>query len=192
MSWIGDPGLSVTIHRLIDLEVVGRDSVALIAGIERIFRSAAAHWPDDPVAARAFQELWLSQYLVYERELVFIAKSGGVVVGYLVGCRINPATSPRFATLGYFQTFAAYCVDYPAHLHINLDADFRGHGIGERLINALFSQLRADGVIGIHVVTGREQRNVGFYRRLGFDELVATPRGGGEVLFLGRRLGSGY
>jgi GNAT superfamily N-acetyltransferase len=35
--------------------------------------------------------------------------------------------------------------DYPAHLHINVDVDFRSHGLGRRLMNAYLDQLRGLG-----------------------------------------------
>ena len=191
---VATSGGGVTLHRLIDLEAAGGDSAALIAGIGRIFRETAARWPDAPNAARAFQDLWLDQYLQHDRDLALVALAAADgtnsphVVGYLVGCRIDPATSHRFASLDYFSTFAAHSAVYPAHLHINVDADYRGRRIGEHLVDALRKMLRADGHAGVHVVTGRDQRNVHFYTRLGFRELARTPRGATEVLFLARAL----
>jgi hypothetical protein len=41
---------------------------------------------------------------------------------------------------------------------------------------------------GVHVVTGRHQRNVGFYHRLGFLERGHSTRGTTDVVFLARRL----
>ena len=156
-----------------------------------VFRATAAKWPEDADAARAFQHFWLDQYFEHERELVHVAlqQSGGTalhVAGYLVGCRINPALSPRFASLPYFQAFSAHCATHPAHLHVNLDAAFRNRRIGEQLVEALCTRLTVEGIPGVHVVTGREQRNVGFYTRLGFRELARTPRNATEVLFLAR------
>ena len=178
----------VNIHRLVDLEASGYGGAELRRGIERIFRAAAARWPDDPAAAQAFQDLWLDQYLQHERELAYVAMAAGEVAGYLVGCRIDPAISTRFKALSYFQTFAAQCAAFPAHLHINVDAANRGRHIGEGLVETFCQQLEADGIAGVHVVTSRDQRNVGFYKRLGFVELAFTPRGGTEALFLARRL----
>ena len=185
----------VAIHRLIDLEADGWNNAVLLAGIAAVFRATSAKWPETPEAVRAFQHLWLDQYLEHERDLVSVALAPGSlratphVAGYLAGCRINPATSPRFATLPFFQSFAAQCATHPAHLHVNLDAAYRSQRIGERLVEALCVRLASEGIPGVHVVTARDQRNVGFYIRLGFRELACAPRGGSEVLFLGRRLG---
>ena len=183
---------AIRVQRLVDLECAADDRNDVLAGIRRIFRTTAARWPSEPDAARAFQDLWLDQYLRHERDLVFAAVGGSdqtpVVVGYLVGCKLNPALSERFAALGYLQNFASECARFPAHLHVNIDDGFRGRGIGERLIEALCERLRAHDVAGVHVVTGRDQRNVGFYTRIGFSELARTPRGQTEMLFLARKL----
>ena len=186
---------AVSIARLVDLEAAGHDRAALERGIAAIFRATAARWPEDAGAAAQFQALWLGQYLENERDLVFLATSAAadrelLVAGYIVGCRIDPARSQRFAALSYFRDFAALTADYPAHLHVNLDAHDRGRRIGERLVETLAAHLAAEGIHGLHVVTGRAQRNVGFYTRLGFRELARAPSGTGEVLFMGRAIGN--
>ena len=107
------------------------------------------------------------------------------VVGYLVGCHVNPATSERFAKLGYFQTFADACARYPAHLHLNLTAAARGAGIGARLIDAFAADTRSAGLPGLHVVTSASARNVAFYRRIGFTEIARTERNDAAIVFLG-------
>ncbi len=181
----------VRVARLVDLENEGIDAGPLLAGVSRIFRDTAARWPDDLAAAHAFQDLWLDQFVRHERDLVWLALADDApagVAGYLVGCRIDPAQSSRFSALGYFQTFASLTAVYPAHLHINVDAAHRGSRIGERLVEAFCAQLSTEPIGGVHVVTGRDQRNVAFYKRLGFRELAATPRGGTEVLFLARSI----
>lgn len=67
---------------------------------------------------------------------------------------------------------------YPAHLHVNVTAAWRGRGLGRRLIEAYLSQLRGSGVRGVHLNT--TDRNVGacaLYERMGFQLLDshATP-----------------
>jgi GNAT superfamily N-acetyltransferase len=177
-----------SIHRLEDFEAAGCAKTTLIAQIVQIFRDSAVRWPNDAVAARVFQTLWLDQYIEHEPELVYVALREGSVVGYLVGCRINPAISPRFSALAYFQDFFAECGQFPAHLHINVTRSHRGSRIGERLIEAICAQFALESVPGVHVVTGSDQRNVGFYTRLGFLPQAVSHRGKAEVVFLGRRL----
>ncbi len=177
-----------SIHRLVDMEAAGHDSRRLTAQIEHIFRTSATRWPDDATAARVFQTLWLDQYIEQERELVHLALNDGSVIGYLVGCRVEPATSSRFSSLAYFQDFIAECARFPAHLHINVAPSHRGAGVGERLIEAICAQLTLQALPGVHVVTGSDQRNVGFYNRLGFLPQAVSRRGKAEVVFLGRTL----
>lgn len=59
--------------------------------------------------------------------------------------------------------------DYPAHLHMNVDASCRRRGIGRRLLDRYVADLRASGVAGVHLVCGALPRD--FYARLGFEEL---------------------
>ena len=42
---------------------------------------------------------------------------------------------------------------YPAHLHINIDADSRGQGWDKRLIETYLDQLRNQGIPGVHLNT---------------------------------------
>lgn len=65
---------------------------------------------------------------------------------------------------------------YPAHLHIDLLPEAQGGGNGSRLIHTLLGALRARGVRGVHLGVGKANTGaVGFYRHLGFEELVDEP-----------------
>jgi ribosomal protein S18 acetylase RimI-like enzyme len=65
---------------------------------------------------------------------------------------------------------------YPAHLHINLEARFRGAGGGRRLMEAYLAQLAGLGVRGVHLRTTSENAAaVAMYTRLGFTLLDARP-----------------
>jgi GNAT superfamily N-acetyltransferase len=174
---------SINIIRLTNLP---RTLLRARADVDAIFYETAPRAPADSAARAAFYDVWLGQYLRHEPELAHVALSDGHIVGYLVGCHTNPAVSPRFASLAYFQTFAAACARYPAHLHINLTEAARGSGTGARLIAACVADAAAAGLPGVHVVTSSSARNVGFYTRNGFAEVAATERGGGRVVFLGR------
>jgi GNAT superfamily N-acetyltransferase len=72
---------------------------------------------------------------------------------------------------------------YPAHLHINVDARYRGSGVGRSLCQAFFGDLRAHGISGIHLYCGADPLK--FYIRLGFDELSTMRLGGAAVHLLG-------
>lgn len=78
--------------------------------------------------------------------------------------------------------------EYPAHLHVNVDAHARGRGLGRALVERFVSDLSPRGVRGIHLYCGTGA--VGFYARCGFEELEALEvRPGVRVHALGRRLG---
>ena len=88
-----------------------------------------------------------------------------------------------------FEAFADAAWEYPAHLHLNLAPQFRDRGIGGRLIAAFATDALFAGAPGMHVVTSADSRNVGFYARNGFAEIVRASVGGRELVFLGRKLG---
>ncbi len=68
--------------------------------------------------------------------------------------------------------FMPYDAEYPAHLHIDLAASACGHGTGRKLINALMSLLRAEGIPGVLLsVATDNSRAIHFYDRCGFQPL---------------------
>ena len=77
-------------------------------------------------------------------------------------------------------------IDYPAHLHINVDAGYRRKGVGRQLMDCYFAYLRRDNVRGVHLYCGADP--VDFYRRRGFQELAGTKIGGVSIFALGARL----
>jgi GNAT superfamily N-acetyltransferase len=165
------------------------DSANLRADIDAIFWETTLNPPTDASARAAFYDLWLGQYLRLDPDHVYLGlEHDGTVVGYLVGCWANPALSPRFASLSYFQTFAEACTQYPAHLHVNLTAAARNRGIGRMLVNAFAEATAATGLPGVHVVTASTARNMPFYLRHGFQSVATTACNGRQIAFLGRDL----
>jgi GNAT superfamily N-acetyltransferase len=179
------------VERLVDLEGAGADGAALVAGIDAVFAETTRRTFADAQSRAAFRELWLGQYLLRDRDLVFVARDmTGAVAGYLVGALEDPARSDRYPGLGYFRDFAAVTPAYPAHLHINLTAAARGQGTGARLIEAFVAAARQRGSPGVHVVTGAAERNVGFYLRNGFHERARADWNGRPLLLLAREIGA--
>jgi ribosomal protein S18 acetylase RimI-like enzyme len=67
-------------------------------------------------------------------------------------------------------------VRYPAHFHINLQAGFRGGGLGSQLVEAFREQVGRAGLAGIHVVTRGDNAAGGrFFERVGFTRLFEKP-----------------
>jgi GNAT superfamily N-acetyltransferase len=162
----------------------------LIHQVDAIFWQTAARTLPPGREREDFRERWLGRYLKGGSDVVLIARAGETrVAGYLVGAVANPIPQPRFADIGYFRAdFAALMPRFPAHLHINVGAGFRSQGIGAKLIEAFAARAKGAGAAGMHVVTGRGLRNVGFYGRCGFSERAAAMWNGREIVFLGREL----
>jgi len=65
---------------------------------------------------------------------------------------------------------------YPAHLHLNVAAPWRGRGIGRSLLEAYLGQLRALAVPGVHLTTtSRNEAACRLYERSGFHLLEQRP-----------------
>jgi GNAT superfamily N-acetyltransferase len=65
---------------------------------------------------------------------------------------------------------------YPAHLHVNVAATWRGHGLGRRLIEAYLSQLRQLGVPGVYLdTTDMNPAACQLYEKMGFQVVEARP-----------------
>ena len=142
-----------------------------------------------PAERSAFRERWLGRYLRLDPGLAFLALApADRVAGYLVGCCDDPARTPRFDDVGYFQLLADLTVAYPAHLHVNLAPEFRGSGLGGRLVETFVASVRDRGAPGAHVVTSHSARNAGFYERHGFRRLRVFPWNGRDLVMLGRAL----
>lgn len=167
-----------------------RDRDRAAAEIDAIFfasssRNIFAHDEE----RRAFRERWLGRYLVHERAHGFAALApDGSVIGYLVGSLADPARTALYSDIAYFRDFAAVTLQFPAHLHINLAVASRGLGIGSRLLTTFVGHAAACGAAGVHVVTSRGVRNVGFYNRNGFHERASAPSNAGDLVLLGRSL----
>ncbi len=65
---------------------------------------------------------------------------------------------------------------YPAHLHINIALEWRGNGLGKRLLHAFLAQLRSADVPGAHLETSDHNIiAVPLYEKLGFRLLDRRP-----------------
>lgn len=65
---------------------------------------------------------------------------------------------------------------YPAHLHINVDRNYRGHGLGRKLIQTYLTQLNGLAIPGVHLfTTSQNLKACALYERMGFKLLGAHP-----------------
>jgi len=163
---------------------------SLLGQVEAIFFATSVRAFAPGEERDAFRERWLGRYLMGGTDITLLALAPrNRVAGYLVGALENPAEQARFADIAYLRSdFSELCRGFPAHLHINLAAQFRSMGIGARLIEAFAAAATAGGAHGMHVVTGAGERNVAFYARCGFSEHGRATWNGRVLLFLGRTL----
>ena len=65
---------------------------------------------------------------------------------------------------------------YPAHLHINVDAAWRGQGLGQQLMETYLQQLRGLGVPGVYLeTTSLNEAACRLYEKMGFRLLDRRP-----------------
>ncbi len=152
---------------------------------------------------KLFGHVFAAQYGLLEPEHAFVIEDGdGVAGGYVLGaldtkafeakCEAEywPALQAEYEQgsgegldamlIGMIHSPShmpsAITNDYPSHLHIDLLPPFQGGGHGKAMMETLMDALRADGSPGLHLgVSAQNQRALGFYAHLGFDELHANP-----------------
>lgn len=173
--------------RMEDLEALGH--VAYATGF---FGESARRFFPDPTL---FTDLWVRPYLGTVGCGNFLALSGGVPVGYILGtahlsayrrhllrslpwllCRALQGRYPHLGpSLAYLARMARYSTPhaptgpYPAQLHINLLPQARGAGLGQALLNAHLEALRQHRVPGVQLSTTRENAAaLRLYERAGF------------------------
>jgi protein O-GlcNAcase/histone acetyltransferase len=78
---------------------------------------------------------------------------------------------------------------WPSHLHIDLLERARGRGHGRRMVKQLMDKLRQRGSPGVHLgVSMLNTPAQGFYRRLGFVELIRVGSDADGCIYMGRSL----
>lgn len=81
---------------------------------------------------------------------------------------------------------------YPSHLHIDLLPRAQGRGFGRRLIERLLMELQGRGSPGVHLgVDAVNERALGFYRRLRFQELYRSSSPSRRSVLMVRSLAEG-
>jgi len=76
---------------------------------------------------------------------------------------------------------------YPSHLHIDLLPQVQGKGYGRRMLEQVMDGLVAKGSSGAHLgVSAVNISAFGFYKKLGFEELIRVGEGKEGCVYLGR------
>lgn len=106
----------------------------------------------------------------------------------------DPATWTRVQQVYYWYHHPDYfCPEpyeaYPSHLHIDLLVRAQGRGFGRRMMEMVMERLRERGSPGAHLgVSVLNTRAQGFYRKLGFQELVRVGEGRDGCIYMGKSL----
>ena len=144
----------------------------------------------------AFGRLWIGPYQRWAPGWAYVAREEGRVVGYLTGCRSTASFLLKSGLLGPRPSLGANLKFpkpllarlmhlYPAHLHVNVREGHRG-GTGRALMERFEHDAAAAGARGVHVFCG--ERPLGFYQKLGYQELGRVAVGGKSIFALGKRL----
>lgn len=175
---------------------------------------------------RLFIAVFVWPYLEQLAEWCWVAESEAEIVAVLTGCPDTRALQSyadralrsaawdllrgRFrlgrrtlrAGIGYWREVLQRLpmpdlARYPAHLHLNVAAPYRGRGLGRHLMLAHLDQCRAAGLAGVHLSTSdRNTAALGLYASLGFQTLMryrspyksSVARQPVDTLILGLRL----
>ena len=157
--------------------------------IERIFFESSKTQSFENAAVRQlFRDTWLSPYLDTFPDLMFVAYTDGAFIGYVTACDRVPAGDASIDGQIYPSVFSDLWSSFPGHLHINVSANSRSHGVGARLISTAVEALKDRGTGGVHVVTGDGGRNMSFYRTHAFTHEIRRSCDGKKLLFMGRSL----
>ncbi len=147
-----------------------------------------------------FADMLTLYYTDFEPQSTFVARAGGNTVGYLCGSlnsrRYNHVLATRIiprllsrALMGDYRLGRStyrYILNilgqlspaklslphslYPAHLHINIEKDYRQKGIGRALLNRYRRYLHKHGIRGVHLgTTSLNGSAVPFFEKLGFE-----------------------
>jgi len=166
------------------------DFISHIGEIDEIFfQSSAKQFFSSKQEQDVFRERSLGRYIERHRDSFFVVLDDfRLAIGYLAGCLENPTKLSHFSDIEYFEIISDLCRDYPAHLHVNIAAQWRNHGLGAALVERFVTWARLHSVEGIHLVTSRTSRSIPFYQRSGFRELRAFPWNFGISVCMGRKV----
>ena len=124
-----------------------------------------------------FREKWFDIYKNDHTSIFLVYLDDGKVAGYVNGL---------LTTTNKFEKFVDLENIYPAHLHINVHPSYQGKGVGKILLQSFFEQLKIRNVYKVHIVTGIRSRNVAFYEKNGFAQLLSDNERG--IVFMGKDL----
>ncbi len=137
----------------------------------------------------SFFKRWCEDYIIYypDQFYVMIESDTKKVLGYLSGCENSADSLSRLQVPG-LANYKDLFDKYPAHFHINFHPDCRGRGLGGQLVGHYCQVLRAKKIVGVHLVTSTDAKNISFYRKLKFSYEISREFGKMSQLFMGLKL----
>jgi GNAT superfamily N-acetyltransferase len=169
--------------KIVKIDDLSNDELSEV--IKIFFQTASVH----SFASSEDKELFMYRYFGYYQEhfasLFYIAIVDDKPVGYLCGSLTSFTDNDLLKLQPQIEFFEESCKAYPAHLHININPEFHGRGIGQQLVANFVSYLEGKEVSGLHIITTPKARNVKFYQRCGFDFEIVKLVNQTELLFMG-------
>lgn len=173
---------------LADLEGEAR-AHALSRAREIFFITSARTQFSSNEQKETFFRNYTSYYVEHCPSWFYVALKNDHVVGYLSGCADSEAARPILENaIPSSALFSEWFRLYPAHLHINVDPAMHGQGLGGKLISRFMQDLKKSNVLGVHLVTAANAKNVSFYSKLGFKQLSQKTYHEAELVCLGLSL----
>ena len=134
-----------------------------------------------------FAKRWVGPYKVLCPEWTFVAEVDGKVVGYLTACpdtlvferRVREELQPTPDSRGFFgeKFLNDFWTANPGHLHMNVSKAHRSAGLGRKLLDLCFSEMKRVGLKSAHVFCGNRAK--GYWEKAGFTlERSCEPRPG--------------
>jgi GNAT superfamily N-acetyltransferase len=140
----------------------------------------------DESERETFYFKYLGFYLDKYPEYALVAVDQDVI-GYCLGT-LDSKDKELLKIQPHLSVFEDLFSQYPAHLHINCHASYRGSGLGSKLLLAFERELTGKNISGLHIMTSSDAKNKSFYLRAGYDHLVEREWQGKKILFMGKRL----
>lgn len=143
--------------------------------------------PVDAGEREEFSEHWVGPYRELRPDWTWVAVADKRVVGYLTAApdsiEFEKARRRLFAPGADAREFFPQAVrfrlwrEHPAHLMLAVLPEHRGFGLGARLLQSFFVELRRAGVPSAHLFCGPD--SFGFFERMAFrTEALVQPAEG--------------
>lgn len=163
---------------------------AILAQLDSIFFKSSARSDFSNESERSqFRYKYLDWYLLNHPEFFQLATdSNKNILGYICGTADTNSSSELFTLHPWLQCLQSYLNRFPAHLHINLAENARGSGLGSLLLKDYEHLLKSRNIAGLHLVTAPDARNVGFYRKNGYNFETTFQWKNVDLLFMGKHL----